>query len=72
MTMAAPDDNPEAARPVFRSLRELAESIRARAEEKGFSVGRELSRGMTSDYEVAIEEGATIVRIGSAIFGYRG
>jgi len=51
-------DSPELARPVFAGLRELGERL-------GLP---ELSMGMTNDYEVAIEEGATQVRIGSALF----
>lgn len=59
-------DDPGMARPYFRELRE----IRDEAGEKGFRL-KELSMGMTNDFEVAIEEGATIVRIGTAIFGER-
>jgi uncharacterized pyridoxal phosphate-containing UPF0001 family protein len=51
---------------VFRTLRELGERLQERA--PGAS---ELSMGMSEDFEIAIEEGATIVRIGSAIFGAR-
>ena len=69
MTMAPWFDNPEDARPYFKSLRELRDRIIdaniARAEM------RELSMGMSGDYEVAVEEGATIVRIGRSIFGER-
>lgn len=66
MTMA-PLGPPEAARRVFRDLYDLFESIRAmRFNEGEFS---ELSMGMTNDFEVAVEEGATIVRVGRAIFG---
>jgi PLP dependent protein len=54
-------DNPEDARPFFRRLRELAERFRL----------PELSMGMSHDFEVAIEEGATMVRIGTALFGER-
>jgi pyridoxal phosphate enzyme (YggS family) len=62
MTIAPLTSDPEEVRPVFRRLREL-----------GSSMGLEhLSMGMTDDFEVAIEEGATIVRIGRAIFGERG
>ncbi len=61
MTVAPRVSNPEEARPVFRALRELAA-------EHGLP---ELSMGMTGDFEVAIEEGATIVRVGRAIFGDR-
>ncbi len=61
---AAPD--PEASRPHFRALAALAD--RLRADRPGLV---ELSMGMTDDYEVAVEEGATIVRVGRAIFGPR-
>ena len=57
----------EAARPTFRALRELGERLRQAEPE----MGPELSMGMTDDYPVAIEEGATIVRIGRALFGDR-
>lgn len=70
MTMPPFTDDPEEARPYFRNLRMLAESLAA---EKLFSDNKnvELSMGMTNDYHVAIEEGATLVRIGTAIFGER-
>jgi PLP dependent protein len=59
----------ESARPYFRKLRELAQQI---AEVQAPSVQMdELSMGMSNDYEVAIEEGATLVRVGTAIFGAR-
>ena len=61
MTVAPLVDDPEAARPVFRQLRELRDRLGL----------RELSMGMTGDFEVAIEEGATMVRVGRAIFGER-
>jgi len=61
MTMPPWSDDPEAARPYFRRLRELAQ-------EHGLA---ELSMGMSHDCEVAIEEGSTIVRVGTAIFGKR-
>lgn len=61
MTVAPPADNPEEVRPIFRKLRQLNSSF-------GF---KELSMGMTDDFEVAIEEGATMIRIGRAIFGER-
>lgn len=67
MTMPPFFDNPEMARPYFRKLRELRDGLR-----EGFTNLRELSMGMSGDFEVAIEEGATIVRIGTAIFGPRG
>lgn len=57
----------EAARPTFRALRALAERLRR----QGLPLGPELSMGMTDDFEVAVEEGATIVRVGRAIFGER-
>ena len=62
-------ENPEEARPFFRRLRELAGTIEA-ANLPGVSMV-ELSMGMSHDFEVAIEEGATMVRIGTAIFGRR-
>lgn len=58
---------PEAARPTFRRLRELSLSLR----ETGARLGPDLSMGMTDDFEVAVEEGATIVRVGRALFGER-
>jgi hypothetical protein len=61
-------DDPESARPFFRRLRQLAEQAAA----AGHLAGRELSMGMSHDLEVAVEEGATLVRVGSAIFGERG
>ena len=64
MTMAPFVDDAEEVRPVFRALRELRDRIR---QEHGLELPH-LSMGMTQDYEVAIEEGATMVRIGSAIF----
>jgi hypothetical protein len=68
MTVAPLVENPEEVRPVFRTLRELRERLR---EEVPQSRWEQLSMGMTDDYPVAIEEGATIVRIGRAIFGER-
>lgn len=61
MTMAPEVNDPEQTRPVFRTLRELAAA-------NGL---RELSMGMTNDFEVAVEEGATMVRIGRALFAGR-
>jgi pyridoxal phosphate enzyme (YggS family) len=61
MTVAPLVDNPEEARPVFRRLREMAEAL-------GLP---QLSMGMSDDFEVAIEEGATMIRLGRAIFGPR-
>ena len=61
MTMAPFVADPEAVRPVFRKLRELRDSLGL----------KHLSMGMTDDFEVAIEEGTTMLRIGRAIFGER-
>jgi len=68
MAIPAPVDDPEANRPVFARLRELRDSLRDRP---GGEQLVELSMGMSHDFEVAIEEGATIIRIGTAIFGAR-
>jgi hypothetical protein len=62
-------DDPEAVRPYFRRLRELAQTM-DRLALPGVEM-RELSMGMSNDFEVAIEEGATLVRVGTAIFGAR-
>jgi len=59
-------DDPEEVRPYFQCLRNLSEDAR----ERGL-VGTELSMGMSHDFEVAIEEGATLIRVGTAIFGPR-
>jgi len=67
MTMAPFVDFPEDTRPYFRALRELLLTF----QEQGFSQMTELSMGMTNDFEVAVEEGATLIRVGSAIFGAR-
>jgi PLP dependent protein len=58
--------DPEAVRPYFRQLRVLRDRLAA----EGFSLP-ELSMGMSHDFEVAVEEGATLVRVGTAIFGGR-
>ncbi len=68
MTMAPIVGDPEEARPVFCALRELRDAIEARYPNLNLP---QLSMGMTDDFEVAIEEGATLVRIGRAIFGER-
>lgn len=68
MTMAPLADHPEAARPIFAALRTLRDALREDFPRAGWD---ELSMGMTDDYPVAIEEGATLVRIGRAIFGAR-
>jgi pyridoxal phosphate enzyme (YggS family) len=62
-------DDPEAARPFFRALAKLRERLLAQGTEPDML--RELSMGMSHDFEVAIEEGATMVRVGTAIFGGR-
>ena len=69
MTMAPWYDDPEKARPCFSGLRALRD--RMAAEGIPNVLLQELSMGMTDDFEVAVEEGATIVRIGRAIFGER-
>jgi len=63
MTMPPFSDDPEMVRPYFRELKKLRDNI----EKSGFALP-ELSMGMTNDFEVAIEEGATMVRIGTGIF----
>jgi PLP dependent protein len=69
MTVPPYTENPEAARPFFRRLRELRNSL---AERKLAAVfWDELSMGMSHDFEVAIEEGSTCIRVGTAIFGER-
>jgi PLP dependent protein len=69
--MAVPPfkENPEETRPYFRSLKELQVELQGRKIPDGSF--NELSMGMTHDYPIAIEEGATIVRIGTALFGPR-
>ena len=67
MTIPPPAPRAEAARPYFARLRELRDSL---AIQSGLALS-ELSMGMTDDFEIAIEEGATIVRIGRAVFGER-
>jgi PLP dependent protein len=69
MTMPPWSDDPEESRPYFRTLRELRDKIAGEATPRVEM--RELSMGMTDDYIVAIEEGATIIRIGRGIFGAR-
>ncbi|MDE3035004.1 MAG: alanine racemase, partial [Nitrospirota bacterium] len=64
MAVPPPSTDPEAARPYFRRLRELALSLLPQGLQ-------ELSMGMSQDYAVAVEEGATMVRVGTAIFGAR-
>jgi uncharacterized pyridoxal phosphate-containing UPF0001 family protein len=62
-------DDPEEARPYFRRLREIRDELAARGVAP--EMLRELSMGMSHDFEVAVEEGATLVRVGTAIFGER-
>jgi PLP dependent protein len=68
MVMPPLTEDPEAARPYFRRLRALRDQARA----QNLLLGNALSMGMSHDFEVAIEEGATLVRVGTAIFGDRG
>jgi uncharacterized pyridoxal phosphate-containing UPF0001 family protein len=69
MVMPPYSDDPEASRPYFVRMRELQQQLA----DQGIPADncRELSMGMTQDFEVAIGEGATIVRVGTAIFGPR-
>jgi pyridoxal phosphate enzyme (YggS family) len=67
MTIGRLVDDAEAARQTFRRLRELSQAVRGR----GDAIGPELSMGMTDDFEIAVEEGATMVRVGRALFGER-
>ncbi len=62
--------NPDDVRPYFRRLRDIRDELAGRGVAP--SMLRELSMGMSHDFEVAVEEGATLVRVGSAIFGSRG
>jgi pyridoxal phosphate enzyme (YggS family) len=62
-------DDPEGARPYFRKLQEVRDGLLARGIDPAML--RELSMGMSHDYELAIEEGATLVRVGTALFGGR-
>ncbi|MEX1045528.1 MAG: YggS family pyridoxal phosphate-dependent enzyme [Chthoniobacterales bacterium] len=67
MTMAPYSDNPEDARPVFRALRDLRDELQTTHAQPL----PELSMGMSGDFAPAVEEGATLVRVGSSIFGSR-
>jgi pyridoxal phosphate enzyme (YggS family) len=69
MAIPPQGDSPEGSRPWFRQLRELRDALAARPEWQGFPGW--LSMGMSDDFEVAIEEGATHVRVGTALFGPR-
>lgn len=66
MTMAPFSDDPESARPVFRGLRELRDELRTIAPPNVML--DQLSMGMSNDFDVAVEEGATLVRLGSVLF----
>jgi len=69
MTMAPASDAPEVARPTFRGLADFRAELAAREDSQSLNVTLpELSMGMSNDFEVAIEEGATLVRIGSRLF----
>jgi hypothetical protein len=67
MTMAPFTDDEHVVRGTFRALRELRDELRRF---DGFE-GNELSMGMTNDFEIAIEEGSTMIRLGTALFGGR-
>ena len=68
MTIAPLDEDPETARACFRRLRDLREELTQRFQRVSLD---ELSMGMSGDFETAIEEGSTLIRIGTAIFGAR-
>jgi uncharacterized pyridoxal phosphate-containing UPF0001 family protein len=69
MTIPPYFDDPEKARPYFARLRDLRDTLLKEGLEPGLV--RELSMGMSHDFEIAVQEGATIVRLGTAIFGNR-
>jgi pyridoxal phosphate enzyme (YggS family) len=69
MTMPPYSDDPENSRPYFRALRNLRDRLNEGF--RGALALKELSMGMSADFEVAIEEGATLIRVGTAIFGER-
>ncbi|MBZ0257905.1 YggS family pyridoxal phosphate-dependent enzyme [bacterium] len=69
MTVPPYEEDVEKVRPYFRSLRELSETYKRHLASQGKPI--ELSMGMSHDFRVAIEEGATLIRIGTAIFGAR-
>jgi pyridoxal phosphate enzyme (YggS family) len=67
MTVGRLVPDPESARPTFRALRELSQTLRAQSPR----IGAGLSMGMSDDFAVAVEEGATVVRLGRVLFGER-
>ena len=69
MTIPPYFEDPEQARPFFAQLRELRDTLLAEGIDPAML--RELSMGMSHDFEIAVQEGATMVRIGTAIFGAR-
>ena len=69
MTLPPFFEDPECTRPFFKALRDLRDDLHLQGHFRGAG---ELSMGMSHDFEVAIEEGATMVRVGTAIFGERG
>jgi PLP dependent protein len=71
MTIGRLVEHADEARPTFRALRETSERLRERSTGAERNLGPALSMGMTDDFEVAVEEGATLVRIGRALFGER-
>lgn len=71
MAIPPPGASAEDSRPHFRRLARLRDGLAARPEWRGRDFPGELSMGMSDDFEVAIEEGATFVRVGSALFGER-
>ncbi|MEN3011102.1 MAG: alanine racemase, partial [Candidatus Bipolaricaulaceae bacterium] len=66
MALPPAPEKPEDSRPYFRAMRQLFEELRA----QGFALDT-LSMGMSADWEVAVEEGATMIRLGTALFGPR-
>jgi pyridoxal phosphate enzyme (YggS family) len=71
MTVGRLVERPADARPTFAALRDLSERLRATRGSAASALGSALSMGMSDDYPIAIEEGATIVRVGRALFGER-
>ena len=71
MTVGRMVDRPEAVRPTFAALRDLSAALRSSTIPGASDLGADLSMGMSDDYPIAVEEGATIVRVGRALFGER-